>query len=164
MLDSHAVPKPTPSSLMPRTVIAVLVLIAGGAAADVVAGGLSGLTLFGFRWDESDGRNLHVPAFSELVLRICFWHNLVWFVLRSVLAFLIGRRSRAARVAAIVVEAGAVAVWIPIFFITIDGSPALVEDSGLGMTRVAAAVCIGVSIAAITLLCLPAVRSWCTRR
>ena len=160
MHDTLSTLEPERRPLMPLTVVAVLILVMGGASVDVVAGGLSGLTLFGLRWDEGD-RELAIPDFTELVLRICFWHNLVWFTARSVLAFGINRGWRWARVTAILVEVGAIAVWVPVFFITVEGPHARTEDS-LDILHVAGAVCIGVSIAAIVLLSLNRTREWCT--
>jgi hypothetical protein len=68
-------------------------------------------------------------------------------------------------VRAILVEVGAVAIWAPVFFITVEGPRAITADySLLGGARIAGAVCIGASIAATVLLPLNRTKAWCTTR
>ena len=149
---------------MPALVVAAIVLLAGVAGIDVLAGLFSGLRLFGIRWAIADGKNLVMPLYTERALQLCFWHNAVWIFLRGFLAYRISAGSATARITAIVVEAAAIALWTPMLFIWLEGSGALVEYFGFGFERGTAAACIGFSAAAIVLLSMPATKTWCDRR
>lgn len=149
--------------LMPRAAIAAVVAVVGLAAADAVAGGLAGFTLFGLRWSEAD-REIVIPALTERVLRICFWHNLIWFPLRVIAGIAVRWGSRTGRIAAITLEIAAFAVWLPVFFIGVEGSNALYEQRDITAMQITAAVCLAGSVAVIALLSTYGTRSWCDRR
>ncbi|THV42734.1 hypothetical protein [Glycomyces buryatensis] len=150
------------SPLIPRIAAGAVIALGGLAAVDAFAGSLAGFTLFDLRWSEADNK-LGIPALTEQVLRICFWHNLIWVPLRVAAAIAVYRGSRIARIGAIVVELVAVAVWVPTFFITVDARGISSALDQIAVVQFAAAVCVAGSIAAIGLLSTYGTRSWCDR-
>jgi hypothetical protein len=111
----------------------------------------------------ADGLDFRFVGYGEEVLLICFLHNMVWFPLRWVLAFKILKGRRGARIAAMLTEAAAVLIWVPVLFISFDGSRRHIEATGLALTQGFAVVCICVSIATFVMLSRSSVAKWCDR-
>lgn len=161
-MNAVRIAKRAESPLVPRIAASAVIALGGLAAVDAVAGGLAGAALFDLRWSEADNE-LAIPPLTELVLRICFWHNLVWMPLRVAAAIAVHRGFRIARIGAIVVELAAVALWVPTFFITVDARGISSALDLIASVQFAATICIAGSITAIGLLSVYGTRSWCDR-
>jgi hypothetical protein len=109
----------------------------------------------------ADGINFRWVGDGEQVLLICFFHNLVWLPLRWVTAYQVRRGRRAARITAMLTEATALIIWVPVLFISFEGSRTHIENTGLSLTQGLAIACIVSSVATFVMLSLDIVANWC---
>lgn len=148
----------------PREVTAAFVLILCGMWLAFIAGASSGLTWSQAAWMAADGIGFTFPASSERALLIAFLHNLVWFPLRCVVAFKVRKGRTSARITGMVAEAAAIAVWVPVLFVSFEGHFWHIEDTGIEATKGLAIACICLSVATFAMLSMKTVAAWCKDR
>lgn len=148
----------------PWAVTAAFVLILCGMWLAFIAGASSGLTWSQAAWMAADGIDFTFPATSERALLIGFLHNLVWFPLRWVVAFRVRKGRNGARITGMVAEAVAVAIWVPVLYVSFEGYSWHIEDTEIEATKGLAIACICLSVVTLAMLSTDTVATWCRDR
>lgn len=163
MSDTPAVLAQSRNPRPPREVTAAVILIVSNLVLALLAGASSGWTWSQAAWMAADGIGFSWVGDGEQVLLICFFHNLLWLPLRWVLAYQIRKSRLTARIAAMVTEAAALFIWVPVLSVSFDGSRRHIEATGLSLTQGLAIACICVSIATFVMLSIGTITKWRNR-
>lgn len=160
----HPTPRMQRAQQIPAVIIAANLAIVLAAAFDLFAGVSGWLNLFSIEWAHADGKNVAATEYTETVLRIGLAHNALWLFARIALAAAVSQGSSVGRSLAVVVEAIAVAIWVPAMFVQVEGSMSMEAWFDFQGVRTLAAACMLCSTAVIVLLLTPKARAWCASR